>query len=93
MLSQLQGFLVCTDPATIGARRRALSLLPDFWAISCLLVSYWPLGRAESRARYIHFDTVWDNLHSVHKYLKRSSDPRLHPLVKGPSRPTPEMGG
>ena len=33
------------------------------------------LGRAESRAQYIHFETVWDNLHSVHKYLKRSSDP------------------
>ena len=44
-----------------------------------LLVSYWPLGRAESRAQYIHFDTVWDNLHSVHKYLERSSDPLFIP--------------
>ena len=44
-----------------------------------MLVSYWPLGRAESRARYIHFDTVWDNLHSVHKYLERSSDPLFIP--------------
>ena len=40
-----------------------------------MLVSYWPLGRAESRAQYIHRDTVSDNLHSVHKYLERSSDP------------------
>ena len=36
MLSRLQGFLVCTDPATIGARRRALSLLPDFWGMQLL---------------------------------------------------------
>ena len=44
--------------------------------------------------QYIHFDTVWDNLSSVHKYLKRFSDPLFNPVVKGPSRPTPEeMGG
>ena len=36
MLSRLQGFLVCTDPAKIGARRRALSLLPDFWGMQLL---------------------------------------------------------
>merc|ERR1711924_73350 len=44
--------------------------------------------------QYIHFDTVWDNLSSVHKYLKRFSDPLFNPVVKGPARPTPEeMGG
>ena len=42
-------------------------------------MSYRPLGRAESRAQYVHFDTVWDNLLSVHKYLKRSSDPLFIP--------------
>ena len=42
-----------------------------------LLVSYRPL--AESRAQYVHFGTVWDNLLSVHKYLKRSSDPLFIP--------------
>ena len=42
------------------------------------------LGRAESRAQYIHFETVWDNLHSVHKYLKRSSDPLVKSRGQGP---------
>merc|ERR1719258_644021 len=37
--------------------------------------------------QYIHFDTVWDNLSSVHKYLKRFSDPLFNPVVKGPARP------
>ena len=50
------------------------------------------LGRAESRAQYIHFETVWDNLHSVHKYLKRSSDPLFIPWSRA-RRPTREMGG
>ena len=57
-----------------------------------LLVTYRPLGRAESRAQYIHFDTVWDNLHSVHKYVERSSDP-LSSRGQGPVAATPEMGG
>ena len=57
------------------------------------------LGRAESRAQYIHFETVWDNLHSVHKYLKRSSDPLFIPWSRAcrgtsrDSRPTPEEMG
>ena len=41
--------------------------------------------------QYIHFDTVWDNLSSVHKYLKRFSDPLFNPVVKGPARPSPEL--
>jgi len=61
-----------------------------------LLVSYRTLGRAESRAQYVHFDTVWDNLLSVHKYLKRSSDPLFIPWSRarrGTPRPTPEEIG
>ncbi len=34
--------------------------------------------------QYIHFDTVWDNLHSVQKYLKRSSDPLVKSRGQGP---------
>ena len=40
----------------------------SLWAFASVLLA---LGRSQ----YIHFDTVWDNLLSVHKYLKRSSDP------------------
>ena len=44
----------------------------SLWAFASVLLA---LGRSQ----YIHFDTVWDNLLSVHKYLKRSSDPLFIP--------------
>ena len=43
--------------------------------------------------QYVHFDTVWANLRSVHKYLKRFADPLFNPVVKGPARPSPEVTG
>ena len=43
--------------------------------------------------QYVHFDTVWANLMSVHKYLRRFADPLFNPVVKGPARPSPEVTG